>query len=346
VIQTTGLPRSAKTSTTTLRRIAAVNRFDRFSVSLPILRRVALASVVANVVIVVTGGAVRLTGSGLGCPTWPRCTDESYVTTPAMGINGVIEFGNRTLTSVVGLIALAGLVAALAYRPRRRPLVLLAGWVLVGVAAQAVIGGIIVRMHLHPALVGIHFIVSMGLLLATYAFWRRTTEPDGPVRLTVPRPARALAWLTTAASGAVVVAGVLVTGSGPHAGDQNAERNGLDPQTISQFHADLVFLLVGLTVGLLFALRAAGAPAMAVRAAAVLLAVELSQGLIGLVQYLTDLPALLVGAHMLGACLVWLATLAVLWSTRERLTPAPTPVGAQPSRATIASASRSAAPAA
>ncbi|MEV4630915.1 COX15/CtaA family protein [Micromonospora sp. NPDC049523] len=300
-----------------------MNRFGRLPVSLPLLRRLALASVVANVGIVVTGGAVRLTGSGLGCPTWPRCTDESYTTTPALGINGAIEFGNRTLTGVVGLIALAGLVAALLYRPRRRSLVLLAGAVLLGIAAQAVIGGITVRMHLNPGVVGVHFIVSMLLLLSTYAFWRRVSEDDGPARLTVPRPARTLAWLTTAVSGAVIVVGVLVTGSGPHAGDAAAARNGLDSQAISQFHADVVFLLVGLTVGLLLALRAAGAPAVAVRATAVLLAVELAQGLIGVVQYLTNLPALLVGAHMLGACLVWLATLSVLWATRERLPAVP-----------------------
>ncbi|WP_326556960.1 COX15/CtaA family protein [Micromonospora sp. NBC_01796] len=300
-----------------------MNRFGRPTVSLPLLRRLALASVVANVGIVVTGGAVRLTGSGLGCPTWPRCTDESYTTTPALGINGAIEFGNRTLTGVVGLIALAGLIAALLYRPRRRSLVLLAGAVLLGIAAQAVIGGITVRMHLNPGVVGVHFIVSMLLLLSTYAFWRRVGEEDGPARLTVPRPARTLAWLTTAVSGAVIVVGVLVTGSGPHAGDAAAARNGLDSQAISQFHADVVFLLVGLTVGLLLALRAAGARPIAVRAAAVLLAVELGQGLIGVVQYLTNLPALLVGAHMLGACLVWLATLSVLWATRERLPAVP-----------------------
>ncbi|MFK3982305.1 heme A synthase [Micromonospora sp. NPDC050397] len=304
-----------------------MNRFGRLPVSIPLLRRLALASVVANVVIVVTGGAVRLTGSGLGCPTWPRCTDESYTTTAALGINGAIEFGNRTLTGAVGLIAVLGLLAALLYRPRRRSLVLLAGAVLLGVAAQAVIGGITVRMHLHPGVVGVHFIVSMLLLLSTYAFWRRVDEPDGPVRLTVPAPIRTLTWFTTAVSGAVIVVGVLVTGSGPHAGDAIAARNGLDPETIAQFHADLVFLLVGLTVGLLLALRATNAPALAVRAAKVLLAVELAQGLIGLVQYLTHLPVLLVGAHMLGACLVWLATLSMVWATRERqpaTPPAPT----------------------
>ncbi|MFC7548595.1 heme A synthase [Plantactinospora sp. GCM10030261] len=307
-----------------MRRIHAVTRISRLPLPLARLRRLALASIIANVVIVVTGGAVRLTGSGLGCPTWPRCTEESYVSTPEMGIYGAIEFGNRLVSWVVGLVAMVGLVAVLLHRPRRRSLVTLAALVLFGVVAQGVIGGITVRTQLHPSIVGIHFVGSMLLLLAAYAFWKRTAEPDGPTRPVVPGPLRALTWLTVAASAAVVLVGVAVTGSGPHAGDADAARNGLDPATISQIHADLVFLLLGLTVALWLALRAVGAPATAVRAAGVLLLVELAQGVIGFVQYFTNLPALLVGAHMLGACLVWLATLAVLWSTRERL-PAPRP---------------------
>jgi cytochrome c oxidase assembly protein subunit 15 len=116
----------------------------------------------------------------------------------------------------------------------------------------------------------------------------------------------------------VIVLGVIVTGSGPHAGDENAKRNGLDPAMISQAHADVVFLLVGLSVGLWFALRAVQAPHPAIRAAGTLILIELGQGLIGFVQYFTNLPVLLVGTHMLGACLVWVGTLSVLWSLRER----------------------------
>jgi heme a synthase len=305
-----------------------VTRFGRLSASTTLLRRLALASVAANVVIVVTGGAVRLTGSGLGCPTWPRCTDASYVANAEMGIHGAIEFGNRMLTWVLVLVAGAGLAAAVLHRPRRRSLVLLAAAVVVGIVAQAVIGGITVRTGLHPSIVGIHFVVSMLLLLVAYAFWRRTGEPDGRVRPTVPAPLRTLAWIITAAGAAVVVAGVAVTGSGPHAGDANAVRNGLDPESVAQVHADLVFLLLGLSVAGWFAFRAVGARAPA-RAALVLIAVELGQGLVGFVQYVTNLPAPVVALHMLGACLVWLATLAVLWSTRERQ-PAHLPPDASP----------------
>lgn len=283
-----------------------------------LLRRLALASLIANIGLVVTGAAVRLTRSGLGCPTWPRCTEESYTTTPEMGINGVIEFGNRVLGIVLGLIALACFIAALLQKPRRRSLVLLALAAGLGIPGQGVIGGITVLTDLNPWVVGLHFLLSMALIATTYALWKRTREGDRPRRTLVRTPLPTLARLTALVSGAVIVVGVIVTGSGPHAGDENAKRNGLDPATISQAHADLVFLLIGLSVGLWFALRAVKAPAPAIRAAGVLIVVELSQGLIGFVQYFTHLPVILVGAHMLGACLVWVATLSVLWSLRER----------------------------
>lgn len=301
----------------------------RFPVSPTLLARLAYTSIIANVAIVVTGGGVRLTRSGLGCPTWPRCTDESYTTTPEMGINGVIEFGNRLLTFVVGIIALAVVLGVLAQRPRRRGLLPLALAVLFGIPAQAVIGGITVLTHLNPWVVGLHFLASMVVIGAAYALWRRIVEPDGPVTPTVPAPLRTLALLTTVVSAAVLVVGTWVTGSGPHAGDQGAARNGLDPQAISQVHADGVFLLIGLSVALVLAFRAVGA-ARAARAAAVLVAVELGQGLIGFVQYFTHLPVVLVAAHMLGSCLVLLAALAVLWSTRERRPVAPPPARPAP----------------
>ncbi|MFC8617593.1 heme A synthase [Micromonospora purpureochromogenes] len=307
-----------------MRRIRSVKRSVRFPVSTALLRRLAYASIVANVAIVVTGGAVRLTASGLGCPTWPRCTDESYHTTAEMGVHGVIEFGNRLLTFGVGLIALATVLAVLAYRPRRKGLLGLAVAVFLGIPAQAVIGGITVLTNLNPWVVGLHFLASMAVIAAAYALWRRIKDPDGPAVAVVPGPLRTLAALTTLVSVAVLVVGTWVTGSGPHAGDGGAARNGLDPEQISQVHADAVFLLLGLSVALIFAFRAVGAAGPA-RAAVVLVAVELGQGVIGFVQYFTDLPAFLVGAHMLGSCLVLLATLSVLWSTRERR---PAPVAA------------------
>jgi cytochrome c oxidase assembly protein subunit 15 len=283
-----------------------------------LLRRLALASLIANIGLVVTGAAVRLTKSGLGCPTWPKCTDTSYVTTPEMGVYGVIEFGNRVLGIALGLIALATFVAALLQKPRRRSLVLLALAAGLGIPGQGVIGGITVLTDLNPWVVGLHFLLSIALIAVTYALWKRTREGDRPRRSLVPAPLPALARLLAVVSAAVLVLGVVVTGSGPHAGDADAKRNGLSPEAVSQAHADVVFLLIGLSVGLWFALRAVKAPAAAVKAAGVLILVELGQGLIGFVQYFTHLPVLLVGAHLLGACLVWVATLSVLWSLRER----------------------------
>jgi cytochrome c oxidase assembly protein subunit 15 len=235
-----------------------------------------------------------------------------------MGVHGVIEFGNRMLTFVLVALAVAGVVAAWRERPRRRATVKLAVLVFLGIPAQGVIGGITVLTDLNPWVVGMHFLVSIGLIAAAYALWRRAGESDEkPVDLVV-RPMRQLAWLTAAASLAVIAAGVVVTGSGPHAGDEDAKRTGLDPATVSQVHADLVFLLLGLTVALCLALRAVNAPPAAVKAAVTLLVVELAQGAIGFVQYFTHLPVILVGVHMLGAGLVWTATLAMLWSLRER----------------------------
>ena len=286
--------------------------------AVPLLRPLAFASLAVNVVLVVTGAAVRLTDSGLGCPTWPRCTDASYTTTAAMGVHGAIEFGNRVLGVVLGLIAVACFVAALLAQPRRRSLIVLSLAAGLCIPAQGVVGGITVLTDLNPWVVGLHFVISMALIALTYALWRRTGESDDPPRPLVPAPLRSLAYTTAAAAAAVIALGVVVTGSGPHAGDENAKRNGLDPEVISQAHADVVFLLIGLTVALWFALRAVNAPQAAVRATLTLLVVELAQGLIGFVQYFTHLPVLLVAAHMLGASLVWVGALGVLWSLRTR----------------------------
>jgi len=283
-----------------------------------LLRRLCLATMVGNAVIVLTGVAVRLTGSGLGCPTWPKCTDDSYVNTPEFGIHGYIEFGNRTLTGVLSAVIGATILVTLLQTRRRRAMVLLAGAQFLGVLAQAVIGGITVLTGLNPWTVSAHFLVSMGLIYAAYALWQRSGEGDGPRRYLVPMP---LVWLARAlatATAAVLVVGTIVTGSGPHSGDKAAARTGLDPETVSQVHADVVFLLLGLTIAAVLALRAAGAPAAVTRAAMVLLVVELAQGLIGFVQYFTHLPVLLVALHVLGACAVWIAALGVLFGVRTR----------------------------
>lgn len=294
------------------------------------LRRLAFASIIANVGIVITGGAVRLTGSGLGCPTWPRCTDDSYVTTPEMGVYGVIEFSNRLLTFVVGAIALLGVVSALAQRPRRRRTVLLAAAVFAQIPAQGVVGGITVLTDLNPWVVGCHFLVSMVIIGFTYALWRSAISDTTPgeATWTAPRALQHLGLSIVAVTAVVLFLGVVVTGSGPHAGDSGARRNNLDPAAVTQLHADGVFVLIGLTLGVLFAVWAVGAPRVVKKAAVVLLAVELAQGLIGFVQYATNLPIVLVGAHMAGSCLVLLAAVAVYANLRRAYRAVLTPVTA------------------
>jgi cytochrome c oxidase assembly protein subunit 15 len=315
-----------------------------------LLRRAALASIVANVGIVITGGVVRLTGSGLGCPSWPRCDERSLVTTPALGYHGLIEFGNRTLISVVGGLALACALLALLRRERDRTQLTWAGLVLAGIAGQAVLGGITVHTVLNPWIVSAHFLLSMALIAAAYRFWLTTRTPAPAI--VAPRPVRLLAWLVAGTSVAVLAVGTVVTGSGPHAGDAHARRTGFDPATVAQLHADLVMLLIGLSVALLLT-----APPGLKRAAGVLVGVELAQGLVGVVQYLTHLQTVLVGLHMAGACGVWLATLGLFARRPEpaaavesagasesagtRDSAAPGQERSAPSRATIASASRS-----
>jgi heme a synthase len=300
------------------------------------LARVALASVAANVGIVITGGVVRLTDSGMGCPDWPRCDEGSVVATPRLGVHGVIESGNRTLISIVGGLAVACVVLALLRRPRRADQLGWSGLVIAGIVGQAVLGGAIVHSTLDPWIVAAHFLLSMVLIAAAYRFWlttrRAAPAPDTPAAPPVPVAPRIriLAWLVTGVCAVVLAVGTVVTGSGPHAGDAHAARTGLDPAAVAQVHADLVMLLIGLSVALLLF-----APPSLRRAAGVLVGVELIQGLIGVVQYVTHVPVLLVGLHMAGACAVWLATLAVLAGAQERRTA---------SRATIASASVLAAP--
>jgi heme a synthase len=299
--------------------------------------RLAYLTLAANVTIVLTGGAVRLTGSGLGCPTWPECTEGvggergSFVPHGEVDLHGVIEFGNRLLTFALSAVALATFVVMWRLRATRPTLWRLALVLGLGIPTQAVIGGITVLTDLNPWIVAFHLLVSMGLISLSVLLVRRVGESDGPALPTVPRAATALVAATYAATWVVVYLGTVVTGSGPHAGDEEAPRNGLDPAAMSQLHTDAVFLLVGLTIGCVLAMRALDAPAGLRRAVWWLAAIELSQGLVGAVQYALDLPIALVALHLLGASAVVAAATWALLRTRERGPADPT---AHPSRMT------------
>lgn len=295
------------------------------------VRPMGWATLVANCVLVVTGGAVRLTGSGLGCPTWPRCTEESYTPHGELTMHAAIEFGNRMLTFVLVAIAVATFLVA--WRTRRSDLTRLATLLAAGIPAQAVIGGITVLTDLNPWVVSFHLLCSLAIIGLAVRFLQVAQAPVGPP---VRGPVVRLAWATFAAAWVVLYLGTIVTGSGPHAGDEDSVRTGLDPLQVSQLHADAVFLLLGLTIGLAFALRATGAPRQARRAVQWLLGVELAQGAVGFVQYFTDLPVLLVGIHLLGAALVSAAVTWTLLTVRHPQAATQRPAGPLPTAETAA----------
>ncbi|MGW2744302.1 COX15/CtaA family protein [Streptomyces sp. NPDC001450] len=283
------------------------------------VRRAALAALVMSVVIVVTGGAVRLTGSGLGCPTWPTCTEDSLTTTGAMGLHGAIEFGNRMLTYVLCAAIGWAIIAARSEKPYRRSLTRLGWtqfWVVMG---NAVLGGIVVLVGLNPYTVAAHFLLSTGLITVATVMWQRTREGDGAPRPLVGKAVQQLVWFLVAASVLLIAVGTVVTGAGPHAGDSSeVDRIPIDWETVSKLHAVLAWIVVTLTFALWFVLKAVDAPKGPLDRTRELFLILLAQGVIGYVQYFTHLPEVLVGLHMMGSCLVWIGVLRVLLSLRER----------------------------
>jgi cytochrome c oxidase assembly protein subunit 15 len=257
------------------------------------VRRLALASVVANAAIVVTGGAVRLTDSGLGCPTWPRCTASTYTPTAASNAHGLIEFGNRMLTFVLVAVAILTWLSAILYREHGQPrmdLLRLTTIMALGIPAQAVIGGITVLTQLNPFVVASHLLVSFVLIALSVTLVRRTrglsARPVEAARAALTKAAFGLMWVT-------VWLGTVVTGSGPHAGDEKAVRTGFDPALATHVHAIAVYATVAATIGCVALLRSGAALA--------LLIAEVVQAVVGIAQYDLGLPIGLVALHLLGA---------------------------------------------
>jgi len=284
-------------------------------------RGFALAAVISNGLIAVTGAVVRVTGSGLGCPTWPECQTGSLV--PVLreqnsSIHQLIEFGNRTLTSVVLIASVGTFLLIWRARPQRRSLVRLALILPIGVVFQAVWGGLTVLLGLAWWTVAPHMLVSLGLLFVAVWVHQRLAEGDGPTRPTVPRPLNLLAWATCGVLVALCIAGTLVTGAGPHAGDLDTPRLDLPVRTLAQVHADLMFTYLGLLVAFGVALIAVKAPADLRRRMWVLVAVTAGQGLIGVIQYTLGVPEALVVLHVLGAVLLVGAAARMVFATRSR----------------------------
>lgn len=283
------------------------------------VRIAAWTTFVVQILIVVTGGAVRLTASGLGCPTWPTCTEDSLVNTPEMGIHGIIEFGNRLLTFLLVIVAIVTFALVFRMRKNRRDFFWLTLLIGLGIPAQAVIGGISVLMQLNPYVVGLHFIVSIVMIVLSTVLVFRVYNGNAPRTwilspsgLSLPR----IVWLAAVFQIVTIILGILTTGSGPHAGDADAPRNGLDGGILQSLHSYPAYVAVGLT--LLAIAMASRARQLAERnALLILLAVNVAQIVVGIVQSRTGLPPLLVGIHMLLACLVAAGTTNALLNLRK-----------------------------
>jgi len=286
------------------------------------VRFFAWLSLAIQLLIVLTGGAVRLTASGLGCPTWPQCTEGSFIVTPEMGIHGLIEFGNRTLFFVIQLVAI--ITFLLIARLGRRDLFVLALIPCFSIVLQAVLGGITVLTNLNPYVVGLHFLVSVVLVVLAATFVYRVYYGRGAATVSVPQWYLLLAIATAVLVGLAVVLGIITTGSGPHAGDGGAARNGLDSELLQHLHSWPAYGATIASILLLIGAFQLGNARLR-RFTIVLVAIEVAQVVVGLTQSRLGLPEPLVAAHMVLACSLAAAMTTVLLSLRESETALPTP---------------------
>ncbi|MDP4634601.1 MAG: COX15/CtaA family protein [Pontimonas sp.] len=302
------------------------------------VRIAAWASLISQILIIGTGGAVRLTGSGLGCPTWPRCTEDSFVTTAEMGFHGVIEFGNRLLTFVLIIIAIVMFAFVLRMRKERPELFRLSLGLGLGIPGQAVIGGVTVLTDLNPFVVGLHYLLSAVLVGFAAILLYRVRRGPRESGWGVPAPVRALGGALIAVLGISVVMGILTTGSGPHAGDAGAARNGLDSWLLQHFHAWPSYVVLGLVVTLTALAWFAGVGSQGFRRSITgSLVVTLIQIAVGLYQANYGLPVLAVGVHMVLAAVLVAFVVTALLTQREPATAEG--VGQSRLRGTVASSS-------
>jgi heme a synthase len=303
------------------------------------VRIAAWASLVSQILIIGTGGAVRLTGSGLGCPTWPRCTEDSFVATAEMGLHGIIEFGNRLLTFLLIIIALVMFTFVIRMRKDRPELVRLAVVVGLGIPAQAVLGGITVLTNLNPYVVGLHYLLSAVMVgLASVLLYRvRVGQKTGI--WSAPAGVRLASVALFGILSVSIVMGVLTTGSGPHAGDGGAARNGLDSEFLQHLHAWPSYLALALTIALaVLAWSSRVVSSRYRRSITALLVITGVQITVGLYQARNGLPELLVGIHLVLAAVLVAVAVSVLLSLRQD--PAKEEEADQPRRPQTAASSR------
>lgn len=271
-------------------------------------RRATLAALLLLAIIVVTGAAVRLTNSGLGCSDWPNCNETKLVSVSSY--HEAIEQLNRLFTGLVTIGVVAAVLGSVRREPKRRDLIWLSWGLVGGVIGQIVLGGITVLFDLNPALVACHMLVSLALVTDAVVLHHRAGS-DGPTGPQASPFARRLGSTLLVATTAVVIAGTVVTGTGPHGGDENAHRFQLVMTDVVRVHSLFAWVLVGLTVWLALYLRREGAAPAAQRAVLVLLAAEVAQGAIGYTQYFSGVPPLLVGFHIVGLLAVWISAVRV-----------------------------------
>jgi cytochrome c oxidase assembly protein subunit 15 len=273
----------------------------------PTYRRITFFALLALCFIVVTGAAVRLTGSGLGCPDWPTCA-ENRVVAP-WEYHAMVEFVNRTITGLVSVAVMLAVLGSLVRRPKRRDLLWLSLGLVAGVLGQIVLGGLTVLFELKPGFVMAHFLLSMVLIANAVVLHHRAGRPAGPTRPAVGSDLLTLGRLEVAAAALTIFLGTIVTSSGPHGGDEEAERLPFLLPDVTRLHGISVMLFLAVTLLVLWRLRKAGAGGDILRRSEVLLAVLVAQGALGYVQYFTGVPALLVGFHVAGATATWVAVL-------------------------------------
>jgi heme a synthase len=293
--------------------------------SAAVLRRWALAGIVTSALIILTGAAVRLSQSGLGCPDWPACTAHSIGAADTTGdplIHRWVEFGNRLVTVAIFVVAVGVFIAALRFRApggsRRRDLIWLAALQPAAIVVQAGLGGLVVLTRLNPALVSVHFLASVALVAATVGLYIRCQESTGRPAPLVPRIVQLAAIGVIGTIALMMAAGTVVTGTGPLAGAADVARYHLPLEGVTQLHADIGWLLAGLMVALLLGLRLTAAPAKAVRLGWLLLGLIGLQGVIGYTQYFTGLPAGLVWCHVAGSVAIWITALLLPYALRDR----------------------------
>ena len=270
-------------------------------------RQVTFVAAASLAVIVVTGATVRLTGSGLGCTDWPNCGAGRLGPAEIDDAPAMIEFLNRLVTGVVSVAAIVAVLGSMVREPRRRDLTLLSWGLVAGVLAQIVLGGLVVLLDLSPRLVMGHFILSMLIIWNAVVLHHRAGRPDGAVTPIVSPNVRMLSRLSFAAAGVTVLLGTVVTAAGPHAGDEQAQRLNIVVRDVARIHSVAAWLFLAVLVLTIRAVWREGAPRVVREAARDVLLISLAQGAVGYVQYFTGVPALLVGAHIVGALAVWIS---------------------------------------